>query len=60
MSRFWTYAHQDLGEAPFVDGTSILRPVVPLIVSNELPVLEEVGTARILDSSPVTRRSSGF
>ncbi len=27
----WTYAHQDLGEPPFADGSALRRPVVPLL-----------------------------
>jgi hypothetical protein len=39
MPRLWNYAHQDLGEPSFVDGSPILRPVVPLVVSTELPAV---------------------
>jgi hypothetical protein len=37
--RFWVYAHQDLGEPVHADGSAILRPVVPLVVTPELPAV---------------------
>jgi hypothetical protein len=54
MQRLWNYAHQDLGEPSFVDGSPILRPVVPLVVSTELPAV-----LGVLDSgSPVSVAST--
>lgn len=50
MSNLWIYDHQDLGEPPHVDGSPILRPVVPLIVAKELPAM-----LGVLDSgSPIS------
>ncbi len=54
MARVWEFAHQDLGEPPFVDGTAILRPVVPLMLAADLPAVFGV-----LDSgSPVSVASN--
>jgi hypothetical protein len=50
MPGTWVYAHQDLGEPVHVDGSPILRPVVPLIVAPELPAV-----LGVLDSgSPIS------
>lgn len=39
MPGTWVYAHRDLGEPVHVDGSSILRPVVPLVAASELPAV---------------------
>ena len=50
MESSWVYPHQDLGEPLHVDGTPVLRPVVPLILTPELPAM-----LGVLDSgSPVS------
>ena len=50
MESSWVYPHQDLGEPLHVDGTPVLRPVVLLIVTAELPAM-----LGVLDSgSPVS------
>ena len=50
MGDTWVYRHQDLGEPVHVDGSSILRPVVPLIVADVLPAV-----LGVLDSgSPIS------
>ena len=50
MESNWVYPHQDLGEPLHVDGTPVLRPVVPIIVTDELPAM-----LGVLDSgSPVS------
>ncbi len=33
----WVYPHQDLAEPPYPDGSRVLRPAVPLMVSPGLP-----------------------
>lgn len=33
----WVYRHQDLDEPPYPDGSRVLRPAVPLVVSPGLP-----------------------
>jgi hypothetical protein len=54
MPRVWKYAHQDLGESLYVDGSSITRPVVPLVVSPDLPAV-----LGVLDSgSPISVAST--
>lgn len=54
MATIWQYAHQDLGEPPFVDGSAVLRPVVPLLLAEDLPAVFGV-----LDSgSPVSIASA--
>jgi len=46
----WSYDHQDLGEPHLLDGSPVLRPVVPLIVSDDLTTV-----LGVLDSgSPVS------
>ncbi len=46
----WVYPHQDLGEPVHVDGSPILRPVVPLVVAPGLPAV-----LGVLDSgSPIS------
>jgi len=39
MGDTWVYRHQDLGEPVHVDGSPILRPVVPLIMADVLPAV---------------------
>ena len=54
MGDTWVYHHQDLGEPVHVDGSPVLRPVVPLIVAAELPAV-----LGVLDSgSPISLASS--
>ena len=54
MGDTWVYHHQDLGEPVHVDGSPILRPVVPLIVGAELPAV-----LGVLDSgSPISVASA--
>ncbi len=54
MGDTWVYHHQDLGEPVHVDGSPILRPVVPLIVAAELPAV-----LGVLDSgSPISVASA--
>jgi len=54
MSDAWVYDHQDLGEPVHVDGSPIVRPVVPLIVADELPAV-----LGVLDSgSPISVASA--
>lgn len=38
----WVYFHQDLDEPPYPDGSRVLRPAVPLVVSPGLPSVLEV------------------
>jgi hypothetical protein len=46
----WVYPHQDLGEPLHVDGSPVIRPVVPLVVAPGLPAV-----LGVLDSgSPVS------
>ena len=33
MATSWVYPHQDLAEPPYPDGSRVLRPAVPLMVS---------------------------
>jgi hypothetical protein len=33
----WVYLHQDLDEPPYPDGSRVLRPAVPLVISPGLP-----------------------
>ena len=50
MSGTWAYPHQDLGEAVHVDGSAVLRPVVPLIITDAMPAV-----LGVLDSgSPIS------
>ncbi len=50
MESSWVYPHQDLGEPLHVDGSPVIRPVVPLIVAPALPAV-----LGVLDSgSPVS------
>lgn len=37
MATSWVYPHQDLAEPPYPDGSPVLRPAVPLMVSPGLP-----------------------
>ena len=54
MGDTWVYQHQDLGEPVHVDGSPILRPVVPLIVGADLPAV-----LGVLDSgSPISVASA--
>lgn len=50
MPASWVYPHQDLGEPLHVDGSAVVRPVVPIIVAADLPAV-----LGVLDSgSPVS------
>ena len=50
MPRAWTYPHQDLGEPVHVDGSAVVRPVVPLVISGLMPAV-----LGVLDSgSPIS------
>ena len=35
----WTYAHRDLDEPPYPDGSPVLRPAVPVVVSSSVPAV---------------------
>ncbi|TPW15514.1 MAG: hypothetical protein FD127_725 [Acidimicrobiaceae bacterium] len=39
MPPTWEYPHEDLGEPVHVDGSPVLRPVVPLIVTAGMPAV---------------------
>jgi hypothetical protein len=51
----WIYPHQDLDEAPYPDGSRVLRPVVQLVVAPGIPsvlgVLDSGSPASIADST---------
>ena len=50
MPATWQYPHQDLGEPVHVDGSPVLRPVVPLIITDGIPAV-----LGVLDSgSPIS------
>ena len=50
MPSTWSYPHEDLGEPLHVDGSPIIRPVVPAVVADGLPAV-----LGVLDSgSPVS------
>ena len=50
MPRAWSYPHQDLGESVHVDGSAVVRPVVPLVISGLMPAV-----LGVLDSgSPIS------
>jgi hypothetical protein len=35
----WVYPHEDLGEPVHVDGSAVLRPVVPIVVAPGMPAV---------------------
>lgn len=50
MGEPWQYPHQDLGEPVHIDGSPVLRPVVPLIIADGLAAV-----LGVLDSgSPIS------
>lgn len=51
----WIYPHRDLDEPPYPDGSPVLRPVVPVVVSSGLPavlgVLDSGSPASVADAT---------
>jgi hypothetical protein len=51
----WVYTHRDLDEPPYPDGSPVLRPAVPVVVSPSLPavlgVLDSGSPASVADAT---------